>query len=151
MDNWDGRRKRAQEQLRDEKQATYADDQLTWEIHDEKGNPRSLENAHTSRDVAANAVIFPEYTSSINKIVKNNAAPVLPVFEKRLRYGKSASRIDSSGPMQYRIVMTITNAMAEFMTYDQNIACGTMIEASWTSSAVQHKSQWISAIRFTSK
>lgn len=74
-----------------------------------------------------------------SKLIANNRlVPVLPVFENKFRYGRSAPRIDLSGPIVYSIVMIITNAIAEFKTYDHHIARGTVKDASLTSSAIRH-------------
>ena len=58
---------------------------LTCEIHLENGNPLSRENAQSSLEVAANAVILPEKMRKNNTIVSSNATPVEPVFVKSFR------------------------------------------------------------------
>lgn len=112
--------------------------QLTWEIQAENGKPLSLAKAQISRDVVARAVILPEKIRTSRLMAKNRAVPVLPVFENKFRYGRSESIIEFSGPIVYSIVMTITNAMEVFRTYDHHMACGTVKDASLTSSATKH-------------
>lgn len=72
---------------------------LTWEIHDEKGNPLSLEKAHNSRETVARVVMFPEYISIKSMIVSIRATGVELVLIKRLRYGAFASSVSSREPI----------------------------------------------------
>lgn len=67
-------------------------------------------------------------------MVRNRAAPLLPVFKNSVRYGTSGSN-EARGPMQKSMAMTVTTAMAEFATYDHHMVCGTIRDASLTSSA----------------
>lgn len=62
-------------------------------------------------------------------MVRKSAALSLPVFENSVKYGTSGSR-EESGPMQKRMVMTVTTAIVELATYDHHIACGTVRDAS---------------------
>lgn len=96
--------------------------------------------------MVARAVTLPEKTRTSKAMAKNRAVPVLPVFENKLRYGRSASMIDSSGPIVYNIMMIMTNAMAVLKTYDHHMACGTVNDASLTSSAETHSQPEFSRI-----
>lgn len=58
---------------------------LTRDIQLENGKPLSLEKAQTSRDVVANAVMFPENISRKRIIERRSAIDVFPVFWRRLK------------------------------------------------------------------
>jgi hypothetical protein len=80
---------------------------LTCEIHFEKGKPLSLENAHSSREQVARAVILPEKTSRKTMMFSSNATPVFPVLLKSTWYGALELRALSRSPMQKSIVISM--------------------------------------------
>jgi hypothetical protein len=80
---------------------------LTREIHLENGNPLSLENAHSSREQVAKAVMFPEKTRRKTMMFSSNATPVLPVLLKSTWYGALELRALFRSPMQKSMVISI--------------------------------------------
>ncbi len=60
---------------------------LTLDIQRENGNPLSREKAHISREVVANAVIFPREIRMKRVIKRANAVAFDPVFLNKTRYG----------------------------------------------------------------
>lgn len=76
---------------------------LTCEIHFEKGNPRSRENAQSSRDTVAKVVTLPLKIKRKRTIVSNNATPTEPVFVNKNRYGALVLRTSFKLPMQKSI------------------------------------------------
>jgi len=57
----------------------------TLEIHLENGKPLSRENAQSSREVVAKAVIFPEKTRRRRMIRRTSVTAFEPVLLKRTR------------------------------------------------------------------
>jgi hypothetical protein len=80
---------------------------LTCEIHLWNGNPLSLENAHSSREQVASAVMLPEKTRRKTMIFRSNATPVLPVLLKSTWYGALELRAVLRSPIQKSMVMSM--------------------------------------------
>ena len=75
----------------------------TCEIHCEIGNPRSLENAHSSLETVTSVVMLPTNIKRKRIIMSSRATRVDPVLRKRNRYGASELSTSFKSPIPNNI------------------------------------------------
>jgi hypothetical protein len=119
----------------------------TLEIHLQKRIPLSRENAQSSQDLVAKAVIFPRNTRKKRMIISAYAHACAPVFWKRIKYGALQPMAVLRSPMQKSIVTSIARPRTTFRMKIHHIALGTFKNAFSTSSAMSNISAFACNIR----